>query len=175
MAEPRVADLMDEAAADAKPAFAQRVAGVLLNPMSKLANERGVAVPDLGIDAGSLNELVRLLEADRLNNRGVASLLVLLADRSADRKAQDQERPSVAALAEEHQLLQVDDESAVDAWVQTVLEDPKNTKALDDLRAGKQKAVGALVGQVMKLSGGQANPKTLTPKILARVAAEPDA
>ena len=35
-------------------------------------------------------------------------------------------------------------------------------KDVDDVRNGKDKAIGALIGQVMKLSRGQANPKVIT-------------
>jgi len=46
--------------------------------------------------------------------------------------------------------------------VDQVLADPKNEKAINDIKAGKDKAIGALMGQIMKLSKGQANPKLVT-------------
>ena len=36
-----------------------------------------------------------------------------------------------------------------------------NAKASEDVRAGEEKAIGFLVGQVMKQSGGQANPSVV--------------
>ena len=41
-----------------------------------------------------------------------------------------------------------------------------NEKAVNDIRGGKVKAVGSLIGQVMKESGGQANPKLISKRIL---------
>lgn len=61
-------------------------------------------------------------------------------------------------LAEEYGLLQISDESAIGTIVDQVLADPGSKKALADVRAGNDKAIGFLVGQVMKLSKGTANP-----------------
>lgn len=61
-------------------------------------------------------------------------------------------------LAKEKNLLQNSDEDAIAKIVDEVLVDPSSQKAVDDIRAGNDKAIGFLVGQVMKKSRGQANP-----------------
>lgn len=61
-------------------------------------------------------------------------------------------------LAEERNLLQVSDEGAVAAIVDEVLADPASQKAVEDIKAGNDKAIGFLVGQIMKKSQGKANP-----------------
>lgn len=60
------------------------------------------------------------------------------------------------AIAKERNLLQVSDEGAIAQIVSKVLE--ANPKAAEDIKAGEMKAIGFLVGQVMKESKGQANP-----------------
>lgn len=61
-------------------------------------------------------------------------------------------------IAESKNLLQVSDESAIAAIVDEVLADPASQKSLEDIKAGKEKAIGYLVGQIMKKSQGKANP-----------------
>jgi aspartyl-tRNA(Asn)/glutamyl-tRNA(Gln) amidotransferase subunit B len=61
-------------------------------------------------------------------------------------------------IAEAKNLLQVSDESAVLAIVDEVLEDPASAQSVADIKAGQEKAIGFLVGQVMKRSQGKANP-----------------
>ena len=61
-------------------------------------------------------------------------------------------------LAEERNLLQVSDEGAIAAIVDEVLADPASAKAIEDIRGGNDKAIGYLVGQIMKKSQGKANP-----------------
>lgn len=61
-------------------------------------------------------------------------------------------------IAEAKNLLQVSDEGAIDAVVDEVLVDPASAKSIEDIKAGQEKAIGFLVGQVMKKSQGKANP-----------------
>lgn len=61
-------------------------------------------------------------------------------------------------IAENRNLLQVSDESAIAAVVDEVLADEASQKSISDIKAGNDKAIGYLVGQVMKKSGGKANP-----------------
>jgi aspartyl-tRNA(Asn)/glutamyl-tRNA(Gln) amidotransferase subunit B len=61
-------------------------------------------------------------------------------------------------IAEEKNLLQVSDESAILAIVDEVLADPSSAQSVADIKAGQEKAIGFLVGQVMKRSQGKANP-----------------
>ena len=61
-------------------------------------------------------------------------------------------------FAEKRNLLQVSDESAIATIVDEVLSDPASAASIADIRSGKDKAIGYLVGQVMKRSKGQANP-----------------
>lgn len=62
------------------------------------------------------------------------------------------------ALAEQKNLLQVSDEGAIAAVVDEVMNDPASVASIADIKAGKDKAIGYLVGQVMKRSQGKANP-----------------
>ena len=62
------------------------------------------------------------------------------------------------SLAEAQNLLQNSDEGATAGIVDEFLAAPASQKAVEDIRAGNDKAIGFLVGQVMKQSKGQANP-----------------
>jgi aspartyl-tRNA(Asn)/glutamyl-tRNA(Gln) amidotransferase subunit B len=57
-------------------------------------------------------------------------------------------------------LVQVDDEAEIARWVDEVV--AANPKIVVDIQGGKAGAVGSLVGQVMKRSGGRANPQTFS-------------
>jgi aspartyl-tRNA(Asn)/glutamyl-tRNA(Gln) amidotransferase subunit B len=62
-----------------------------------------------------------------------------------------------AQAVEQLGVAQVSDESALRALVETVLND--NETSIQDYHAGRDRALGYLMGQIMKLSKGQANPK----------------
>ena len=61
-------------------------------------------------------------------------------------------------IAEDKNLLQISDESAIAAIVDEVMNDPASAASIADIKAGKEKAIGYLVGQIMKKSQGKANP-----------------
>lgn len=61
-------------------------------------------------------------------------------------------------IAQSKNLLQVSDEAAIQLIVDEVLADKDNAQSVADIKAGKDKAIGYLVGQVMKKSAGKANP-----------------
>ncbi|OGL22061.1 glutaminyl-tRNA synthase (glutamine-hydrolyzing) subunit B [Candidatus Saccharibacteria bacterium RIFCSPHIGHO2_01_FULL_45_15] len=65
---------------------------------------------------------------------------------------------SPRAIAERKNMLQVSDEGAIAAIVDEVLADPASAKAVADIKAGNDKVIGFLVGQIMKKSQGKANP-----------------
>jgi aspartyl-tRNA(Asn)/glutamyl-tRNA(Gln) amidotransferase subunit B len=67
-------------------------------------------------------------------------------------------KDSPRAIAEAKNLLQVSDESAIQAIVDEVLADPASAQSVADIKAGQDKAIGYLVGQIMKKSQGKANP-----------------
>ncbi len=93
-----------------------------------------------------VNELVI---AKKLNSNNAATLLTdLLLETTLPE--------SIEAYAEEKHLIQESNEDAISEIVSLVLKD--NSKAAEDVKNGEMKAIGFLVGQVMKQSKGQANP-----------------
>lgn len=56
-------------------------------------------------------------------------------------------------------LVQISDTAELSKLVDEVI--GKNPKAVEDFKAGKKKAVGALVGQIMKATKGKANPRVI--------------
>ena len=63
---------------------------------------------------------------------------------------------NIEKFDEEKGYMQVSDEGEITKIVQHVL--AENTKDAEDVRNGEMKAIGFLVGQVMKISQGKVNP-----------------
>ena len=70
-------------------------------------------------------------------------------------------------LASKMGLIQVRDEGQLDAWCAAAIE--AQPQAAADLAAGKEAAVGRLVGHVMKLSGGKVDAKSVQQKLREKV------
>lgn len=94
-----------------------------------------------------------LIQAGSLSSTNAKALVV-------DVLALDELPADITALASEKGYIQVSDESAIAGIVAKVLSD--NAKAAQDVQNGEMKAIGFLVGQVMKQSQGKANPQMAT-------------
>lgn len=100
------------------------------------------------VSTNALIELTKMVSKNELSSTSAKDVFVELFG--------SEESPR--AIAERKNLLQVSDESEIAAIVDAILADPASQKSIDDIRAGKDKAIGYLVGQVMKQSQGKANP-----------------
>jgi aspartyl-tRNA(Asn)/glutamyl-tRNA(Gln) amidotransferase subunit B len=128
--------------------LAKRVAFWMLQPQSddEIADlAANVQVPDK-----YLVVLAQMVQDNKLSSTGAKEVFAYMMRTGGE--------PS--ALAEEMNLLQVSDEGEIAKIVEQVL--AENEKAASDVRGGEMKAIGFLVGQVMKLSKGKANPSLAT-------------
>lgn len=105
----------------------------------------------------NLIKLSNLVQNGSLSSTAAKEVLEALA-----KKDQDPE-----TLAKELNLIQLSDSSELEEIVQQVL--AENPKAVSDLKNGEEKAIGFLVGQVMKISAGKANPSKVQEIIRAKL------
>jgi aspartyl-tRNA(Asn)/glutamyl-tRNA(Gln) amidotransferase subunit B len=96
----------------------------------------------------SLIELALMVEGNELSSTAAKEVFgELLSSEESPR-----------TIAERKNLLQVSDEGLMATIVDEVLADPSSQQSILDIKEGKDKAIGYLVGQVMKKSQGKANP-----------------
>ena len=133
-----------------------------VNVWSKLANDRGVAVTDLGVDEARMADLARITADQTVNKTAANQIAEVMLGRC--------ESPRV--LAEQLGLVQVQDMDSTGRWIDEAF--CANEKAVHDALQNPKKmqaAVGFLRGQVMKVSGGKADPKLVGQLIEGRLAA----
>jgi len=138
----------------------KRAATMVLNFAARHANERGCRVDQLGITAARIKQIEDLLQAEQISSNAAGELFGHCIDSPGT---------DAAILAKQHELMQVSDTSELDRYIEQVISDESNAKAVADVQSGKDKAIGALMGQIMKRSGGQANPKVVTERIKQRL------
>jgi len=110
-----------------------------------------------GVSAERLSKLIGLVK------EGVVSLQA--AKRVYPELVDGTEEPR--AVAERLGLIQVGDASALGAWVEEVL--AANPSEVERFRGGETKLMGFFVGQVMKKSGGKADPKAVQPLLIEKL------
>ena len=112
--------------------------------------------------AAELLELSEMVEKKELSSTAGKEIFLEMYGRKNTSKTPHQ-------LAKEMNLLQENDEEALGKIIDEVLAAPECAKAAEDVRNGEMKAIGFLVGQVMKKSKGKANPATVNELIKAKL------
>ena len=105
----------------------------------------------------NLAELIVMLKRDKINSSAAQTILTRILGGGGD--------PS--QIAEELDLLQISDTGALDKAIDKVLKD--HAAAAEELRAGKDKTLQFLIGQVMKETKGKANPQVVAEMIKQKV------
>jgi aspartyl-tRNA(Asn)/glutamyl-tRNA(Gln) amidotransferase subunit B len=106
--------------------------------------------------------LALLVAENKLSSTGAKQVFASLFDSANLGK-------TALEIAEAINLLQESNEDAILAVVDEVLSDPASAKSIEDIKAGQEKAIGYLVGQVMKKSQGKANPAMAQQMIRAKL------
>jgi aspartyl-tRNA(Asn)/glutamyl-tRNA(Gln) amidotransferase subunit B len=110
-----------------------------------IARARGMRAEELPLNAAQIRELVDLVHENKLTGRAAKELLQGL---EAD------EMPAVAA--ERLNLLSLDNKDEVRSAAQAAIDG--NPAAVADYVSGKKAAIGRLIGETMKRTGGRAKP-----------------
>ena len=140
----RMADVFEETAAlCGKP---KKAANWLMVETMRLMKEHDMEAEDLTFSPVNLAKLIDLADAGTINSS--------VAKKVFEKVFTDDVDPE--AYVKEQGLGMVNDESALRDVIEKVLAD--NPKAVEDYRGGKEKAMGALVGQTMRAMKGKANP-----------------
>ncbi len=128
------------------------------------AGSEGVLISDLGITPAQVGEVVALRVAGLIGSNSVDELFGLLCV-GEDGRSGVAASESVEAMARARGMIVERDDKAIDAWVRAAIDE--QPKAAEDVRAGKDAAIGRLVGAAMKHAGGKGDAKVLRERLLA--------
>jgi aspartyl-tRNA(Asn)/glutamyl-tRNA(Gln) amidotransferase subunit B len=123
-----------------------------------------------------LNTEDRAIEAAPVQPAQLAAVIARIVDNTISNNAAKQvfdalwtgEGSDVDAIIEAKSLKQMNDTGALEAIVDEVI--AANAKNVAEFKAGNEKALNALVGQIMKGSKGKANPQQVNELLRAKLA-----
>ena len=131
----------------------KKVANWLMVETLRLLKERGQEPEDICFAPEHLAKLIELTEAGTINSSVAKEVFEKIFDENADPEK----------YVEEKGLKIVQDDGALEEVLKKVIAD--NPQAVADYKGGKEKALGALVGQTMKAMKGKANPGVVNKKL----------
>ena len=121
-----------------------------------------------------LNKVQKELSETKLTAEGLAGMIKLITDGTISSKIAKkvfaeliEHGGDAEKIVKEKGLVQVSDSGQLLAWVNEALDN--NPKSIEDYKNGRDRAIGFLVGQIMKASKGQANPQMINKMLLEEI------
>lgn len=139
----------------ANGANAKLAANWVLVDIQAILNKEDISIKEFKVSPKHLADLIKLIEKGTVSNKQAREIFVKMQENDAD--------PNELVKAMGTTL--ISNESEILAIVKQVLDN--NPQSIIDYKNGKDRAVGFLVGQVMKLTQGKANP-ALTNKLIVQ-------
>lgn len=148
-------DAIEETVAAGAPASVARK--WWMGEIARIAKEREVELTETGVTAQTVVELNKLVEAKKINDKIARQVLGFVIDGEGE----------PAEIVEKRGLAVVSDDGALTAAIDDAL--AAMPDVADKIRAGKIQAAGAIVGQVMKATRGQADAGRVRELILEKL------
>ncbi|MGI8963346.1 MAG: Asp-tRNA(Asn)/Glu-tRNA(Gln) amidotransferase subunit GatB [Thermomicrobiales bacterium] len=149
-----IAEIFEEAiAALGATGDCQATANWIVNDIMGLARARAMPLNQLPLSAQQIAELMELIREEKLTARNAKDLLPQIADGE-----------SLIEAATRLDLLSLDDADALHSAAQEAIDG--NPAAAADYRSGKQAALGRLIGETMRKTGGRAKPDDVRATLL---------
>ncbi|VBB08554.1 glutamyl-trna(gln) amidotransferase subunit b signature [Lucifera butyrica] len=145
-------DVLVELGAEAKTA-----ANWLMGDVSKHLNAAALSIADSPVTAEKLAGLLVLLQKGTISGKIAKAVFEDMWESGKDAET----------IVKEKGLVQISDEGAIVAVVDAVL--AANPQSVADFKAGKDRAIGFLVGQIMKQTKGRANPELVNKLLRERM------
>ncbi len=145
--EKALADYFEAAAKGASDAKA--VANLVINDLLSAVAAAGQGIAECSVPPGHIAELVNIVKSGAISSKQAKEVFVELFATGK----------SPATIVEEKGLKQESDTGAIEALCMQAID--ANPKPAAEFRAGNEKSINFLKGQVMKLSQGKANPQVV--------------
>ncbi len=131
----------------AKGRDAKTAANWVINQLSRELKRSGKSIENSPVSSQYLGKLIDLVSNETISTSAAKTVFAIMYVDGGD----------PAAIVAEKELTQVTDKGEIEAAVEKVI--AENPNQAQDVRDGKDKTIGWFVGQVMKSTGGKANPK----------------
>ncbi|NLW53148.1 MAG: Asp-tRNA(Asn)/Glu-tRNA(Gln) amidotransferase subunit GatB [Tissierellia bacterium] len=125
----------------------QLVANWIQTEVMRRLKEYEIDASEMKLSIENFAKLLKLVKDDKISNNVGKKVLRDIFDTNEDPEK----------LVEERGLIQISDTSFLDGLVKETLDE--NPQSIEDYKAGKDRALGFLMGQIMKKSKGKANPQ----------------
>jgi len=129
---------------------------VMTDVMRRL-KEEDKEIAELNLSAQSLAELLNYVKTGKINNNTAKKVLREMLETNK----------TASLIIEKNGLIQISDEDELEKIIDEVIKE--NQQSIEDFKNGKDRALGFLMGQIMKKTKGKANPNTANKILIDKI------
>ncbi|MCE7792549.1 Asp-tRNA(Asn)/Glu-tRNA(Gln) amidotransferase subunit GatB [Salipaludibacillus sp. CUR1] len=129
----------------------------LMGEVSAYLNQNGKEITDVPLTPDALVKMIQLIEKGTISSKIAKKVFKELIEKGGDPEK----------IVKDKGLVQISDEGEIREMVVKTLDE--NPQSVDDYKNGKDKAIGFLVGQIMKASKGKANPQVVNKLLVEEI------
>ncbi|WP_368505780.1 Asp-tRNA(Asn)/Glu-tRNA(Gln) amidotransferase subunit GatB [Alkalihalophilus sp. As8PL] len=129
----------------------------LMGSVNEYLNAEQKELNDVALTPDGLAKMIQLIEKGTISSKIAKKVFKDLIEKGGDPEQ----------IVKDKGLVQISDESELLKMVSDVLDN--NEQSIDDFKNGKERAIGFLVGQIMKASRGKANPQMVNKILLEEI------
>ena len=130
------------------------VSNWIMGDFTRMLNEKEIEIDESKVTSQNLAELITLIDKGTISSKIAKQVFEDMFETGENAKD----------IVEKKGLVQMSDEGAIKEIVQKVVD--ANPQSIADYKAGKDRAIGFLVGQIMKETKGKANPQIVNKLLL---------
>lgn len=138
-------------------AEAKQASNWIMGEVSAYLNAEGKELHDVALTAEGLAGMIKLIEKGTISSKIAKQVFKELIENGGDPET----------IVKEKGLVQISDDETLRKFVNDAID--ANPQSVDDFKNGKQKAIGFLVGQIMKATKGQANPPMVNKLLMEEI------
>ena len=132
------------------------VSNFIMGEIMRLLSEKGISIENCLILPETLAEIIKLVDTGVISNGAAKQIIEIIFDNGGNPEE----------IIEEYGLAQVSDDSELENWANITIKE--NPKPAEEYKSGNAASINYLMGQVMKMSKGKANPGAVM-KILKQI------
>lgn len=138
----------------------QNLSNWITGDILSYVNKNNISINDQPLSPNGLAKMISLVDDRTLSNKQLKTIFEIIIKENHD---------NIEQIMKDNNMVMISDESVILSIINTVLD--KNEDSVLDFKNGKDRAIKFLLGQIMKESGGQVNPK-LTNELLLKTLRE---
>jgi aspartyl-tRNA(Asn)/glutamyl-tRNA(Gln) amidotransferase subunit B len=124
----------------------KKIANWLCTEVNSILNQKNISIKDFSVSPLHIRQLLEMTDSGKISGRIAKSVFTEMVETGQ----------TPAEIVKKQGLEQISDRAVIEGIIDTVI--TEHPRSVEDYRSGKQNTIRFLIGQVMKKTGGKANP-----------------